>query len=135
MNRQQAKEILPIIEAYVAGKTIQVKSIIDGLWYDYDNEDGISLNSAESQRYRIKPESKYRPFIDNKECWNEMLKHQPFGWVRTMNAEYDYYIIDGVLYSENLDCPVVTMAGESYDYKEMLDIYLFADGTPFGIKI
>ena len=66
MNRQQAKEILPIIEAYAAGKTIQVKSIIDGLWYDYDNEDGISLNSAESQRYRIKPESKYRPFIDIK---------------------------------------------------------------------
>lgn len=134
MNRQQAKEILPIIEAYAAGKTIQVKSI-NGLWYDYDNKDGISLNSAESQRYRIKPESKYRPFIDNKECWNEMLKHQPFGWVRTMNAESDYYIIDGVLYSENLDCSVVTMAGESYDYKEMLDIYLFADGTPFGIKI
>ena len=64
-----------------------------------------------------------------------MLKHQPFGWVRTMNAENDYYIIDGALHSENLDCPVVTMAGESYDYKEMLDIYLFADGTPFGIKI
>lgn len=39
MNRQQAKEILPIIEAYAAGKTIQIKSI-DGLWYDYDNEDG-----------------------------------------------------------------------------------------------
>lgn len=42
MNRQQAKEILPIIEAYAAGKTIQVKSIIDGLWYDYDNEDGLA---------------------------------------------------------------------------------------------
>lgn len=64
-----------------------------------------------------------------------MLKHQPFGWVRTMNAENDYYIIDGVLHSENIDCSVVTMAGESYDCKEMLDIYLFADGTPFGIKI
>ena len=134
MNRQQARNLLPIIEAYAAGKTIQVKSV-NGLWYDYDNVDGISLNSAKSQNYRIKPESKYRPFIDNKECWNEMLKHQPFGWVKTMNAENDYYIIDGALYSENSDCSVVTMAGESYDYKEMLDIYLFADGTPFGIKI
>lgn len=131
MNRQQAQDLLPIIEAYAAGKTIQVKSIIDGLWYDSDE---LSFNSN-PQNYRIKPESKYRPFIDNKECWNEMLKHQPFGWVRTMNAEKDYYIIDGVLYSENLDCPVITMAGESYDYKEMLDTYLFADGTPFGIKI
>ena len=131
MNRQQAQDLLPIIEAYAAGKTIQVKSIIDGLWYDSGE---LSFNS-DPQNYRIKPESKYRPFIDNKECWNEMLKHQPFGWGRTMNAEKDYYIIDGVLYSENLDCPVITMAGESYDYKEMLDTYLFADGTPFGIKI
>ena len=43
MNRQQAKEILPIIEAYAAGKTIQVKSIIDGLWYDYDNKELVGM--------------------------------------------------------------------------------------------
>lgn len=132
MNRQQALSLLPIIEAYAAGKRIQVKSSTNDLWYDDSGE--LSFNS-DPQNYRIKPESKCRPFIDGKECWNEMLKHQPFGWVRTMNAENDYYIIDGVLHSENLDCSVVTMAGESYDYKEMLDIYLFADGTPFGIKI
>ena len=132
MNRQQAKELLPIIQAFAEGKTIERKGILDNesKWCEVLLP---TFNVAVSN-YRIKPESKYRPFIDNKECWNEMLKHQPFGWVRTMNAESDYYIIDGVLYSENLDCSVVTMAGESYDYKEMLDIYLFADGTPFGIK-
>lgn len=133
MNRQQAKELLPIIQAFAEGKTIERKGILDNesKWCEVLLP---TFNVAVSN-YRIKPESKYRPFIDNKECWNEMLKHQPFGWVRTMNAENDYYIIDGVLHSENLDCSVVTMAGESYDYKEMLDIYLFADGTPFGIKI
>ena len=133
MNRQQAKELLPIIQAFAEGKTIERKGILDNesKWCEVLLP---TFNVAVSN-YRIKPESKYRPFIDNKECWNEMLKHQPFGWVRTMNAESDYYIIDGVLYSENIDCSVVTMAGESYDYKEMLDIYLFADGTPFGIKI
>ena len=133
MNRQQAKELLPIIQAFAEGKTIERKGILDNesKWCEVLLP---TFNVAVSN-YRIKPESKYRPFIDNKECWNEMLKHQPFGWVRTMNAENDYYIIDGVLHSENLDCSVVTMAGESYDYREMLDIYLFADGTPFGIKI
>ena len=133
MNRQQAKELLPIIQAFAEGKTIERKGILDNesKWCEVLLP---TFNVAVSN-YRIKPESKYRPFIDNKECWNEMLKHQPFGWVRTINAENDYYIIDGVLHSENLDCSVVTMAGESYDYKEMLDIYLFADGTPFGIKI
>ena len=133
MNRQQAKELLPIIQAFAEGKTIERKGILDNesKWCEVLLP---TFNVAVSN-YRIKPESKYRPFIDNKECWNEMLKHQPFGWVRTMNAESDYYITDGVLYSENIDCPVVTMAGESYDYKEMLDIYLFADGTPIGKKI
>ena len=132
MNRQQALSLLPIIEAYAAGKRIQVKSSTNDLWYDDSGE--LSFNS-DPQNYRIKPEPKYRPFIDGKECWNEMLKHQPFGWVRTMNAENDYYIIDGVLHSENLDCSVVNMAGENYYCKEIIDIYLFADGTPFGIKI
>ena len=75
MNRQQALSLLPIIEAYAAGKRIQVKSSTNDLWYDDSGE--LSFNS-DPQNYRIKPESKYRPFIDNKECWNEMLKHQPF---------------------------------------------------------
>ena len=133
MNRQQAKELPPIIQAFAEGKTIERKGILDNesKWCEVL----LPTFNAAISNYRIKPESKYRPFIDNKECWNEMLKHQPFGWVRTMNAENDYYIIDGVFYSENLDCPVISMAGESYDYKEMLDIYLFADGTPFGTKI
>ena len=142
MNRQQAKDLLPIIQAFAEGKTIQYQYTLSSplivtdnpSWKDVLPGESVDFNNR-SSKYRIKPEPKYRPFIDNKECWNEMLKHQPFGWVRTMNAENDYYIIDGVLYSENIDCPVVTMAGESYDYKEMLDIYLFADGTPFGIKI
>ena len=131
MNRQRAKELLPVIQAFAEGKTIESRYIKAGTVF---TENRIPSFSDDFE-YRIKPEPKYRPFVDKEECWNEMLKHQPFGWVRTMNAENDCYIIDGVLYSENLDCSVVTMAGESYDCKEMLDIYLFADGTPFGIKI
>ena len=130
MNRQEAKELLPIIQAFVEGKTIEIRVGNDS-WIKTDEVYGGRNNDY---YYRIKPEPKYRPFKDEEECWNEMLKHQPFGWVRAMNAENDYCIIDGVFYSENHDCPIVTMEGESYDYKEMLDIYLFADGTPFGIK-
>lgn len=60
MNRQQALSLLPIIEAYAAGKRIQVKSSTNDLWYDDSGE--LSFNS-DPQNYRIKPESKYRPFI------------------------------------------------------------------------
>lgn len=75
MNRQEAKKLLPIIQAYAEGKTIQVKAI-DGIWYD--DEDMVKFDSS-PQNYRIKPEPKYHPFKNKKECWNEMQNHQPFG--------------------------------------------------------
>ena len=102
-------------------------------WVDID-PDGAADFSDNPSKYRIKPEPKYRPFANNKECWNEMLRHKPFGWVKVKNAECDYYIIDGVYYSENYEAAVVSMSGETFNYKEMIDGYLFADGTPFGIK-
>lgn len=132
MNRQQAKELLPIIQAFAEGKIVQVKGP-DNRWYDYEGEKRNLNFDSPIQNYRIKPEIKYRPFKNNKECWNEMLRHKPFGWVKDKKVD-DYYIIDGVYYSENFDCPVASMAGESFNYKEMIDYYLFADGTPFGIK-
>lgn len=64
-------------------------------------------------------EPKYRPFKDREECWQEMLKHQPFGWIKN-TEDGDYYPI-GNVYNE-------------MDFKDWLRIYQFADGTPFGIK-
>ena len=34
--------------------------------------------------------SSFRPFSNKKECWNEMLKHQPFGWL--VNKETKCYV-------------------------------------------
>ena len=65
MRRNEAKELLPIIQAFAEGKTIQVKAI-DGMWYD--DEDMLKFNSS-PQNYRIKPEQKYRPFKNAEECW------------------------------------------------------------------
>ena len=77
MNRQQAKELLPIIQAFAEGKTIQVQEDID--WCYLGNNADFNLSP---QRYRIKTEPKYRPFENKEECWQEMLKHEPFGWVK-----------------------------------------------------
>ena len=79
MNRQQAKELLPIIEAFAAGEIIQIKGP-DNRWYDRDKEECEIQFNSDPQMYRIKP--KYRPFRSKEECWQEMLKHQPFGWVK-----------------------------------------------------
>lgn len=43
MNRQEAKELLPIIQAFAEDKTIQIKAI-DGIWYD--DEDIVKFDSS-----------------------------------------------------------------------------------------
>lgn len=120
MNRQQAQDLLPIIEAFAAGERIQVKSSIDGLWYDSDE---LSFN-LDPQNYRIKPESKYRPFVTDEECWNEMLKHQPFGWVKHKETK--------LLITEVSSIRV--KIGKDYLFQEAKEEFTFIDGTPFGIK-
>lgn len=125
MTREEAKELLPIIQAFTEGKMIQDK--IDGFtnWVDTDE---INLEfEGHKILHRIKPESKYRPFKTKEECWNEMLKHQPFGWVKEISSEM-LYLINGVS-----DMSIVIMENIN-SFKEAMNIYEFKDGTPFGIK-
>ena len=77
MTREEAKELLPIIQAFAEGKTIQVQEDIN--WCYLGNNADFNLSP---QRYRIKAEPKYRSFENKEECWQEMQKHQPFGWIK-----------------------------------------------------
>ena len=129
MNRNQAKQLLPIIQAYAEGKTIQSHdSLIEiGGWEDCENP---KFENSD-YNYRIKPEPKYRPFKDAEECWKEMQKHQPFGWVK---AQGQYRAVtrvaDGVLQLNNAD----KILGKILYFDDGLRYLSFADGTPFGIK-
>lgn len=124
MNRNKSKQLLPIIKAYAEGKTIQSRCVKGdtSLWYD---EEDPSFD--EDFEYRIKPEQKYRPFANAEECWQEMLKHQPFGWVKSTLFK-DLALVQKVttLYVE-IDRDII-------DYKDTLEKFTFADGTPFGVK-
>lgn len=122
MNREQAKELLPIIQAFADGKTVQFKNSFED-WIDCDN---IMFNRPPKD-YRIKPEPKYRPFKNVEECWQEMQKHQPFGWVKASHGQFLITGLrkDGVAFGINDNW-------HGYDY--MFKSYTFADGTPFGIK-
>lgn len=89
MTREEAKELFPVIQAYAEGKTIE---ILDphGNWKEAKNPlftDSLTYNSI---KYRIKPESKYRPSKTKEECWLELLKHQPFEWVRIPPVIFTY---------------------------------------------
>ena len=122
MTREEAKDLLPIIQAWAEGKNIQFLS--DGEWHDINQADFTCY----PDKYRIKPEPKYRPFRNVEECWQEMQKHQPFGWLK--DRDTGGYIIISELYYEDIEIS----GNNGWDYVGLMKCYTFADGTPFGIK-
>lgn len=126
MRRNEAKELLPIIQAFAEGKTIQVKAI-DGMWHD--DEDVLKFDSS-PQNYRIKLEPKCRPFKNAEECWNEMQKHQPFGWIKSKNDS----TINKFMFIDSLRKDEVSISNVDFNYNDLVKYYTFIDGTPFGIK-
>ena len=113
MTRETAEKLLPIIKAYSEGKEIQ--HFWENKWEDIKSPQFVDHPSS----YRIKPGPKYRPFKNNKECWEEMQKHQPFGWFIDIRDKYYTHI---------------NLLGKSTDFDYLFKIYTFADGTPYGIK-
>ena len=124
MTREETKKNLPLITAYAEGKTIQ--------YYDYGRKDWVTIDVDPSFccgfKWRIKPEPKYRPFETEKECWNEMLKHEPFGWIE---VDVTYKSIASVQEK------YLYLNGENSlrHYSTLFRDATFADGQPFGIKV
>lgn len=114
---------MPILQAFADGKEIECRE--EDKWYRVLE----ICNEMNPQDYRIKPESQYRPFANAEECWQEMQKHQPFGYT------YDRFnnIRDSIT--------KVTTTGVAYDsptvisFVEIFDRFVFADGVPFGMKV
>lgn len=130
MNRKEAAELLPFIKAFGEGKDIEIRSKnphaqLNG-WVKMDE---FIFGNFE---YRIKPEPKYRPFKDAKECWAEMLKHQPFGVAKDKYfANYQTHRAFTCLVTNG--CHFRGYEDETFEscFKNLL----FADGTPFGVKV
>lgn len=78
------------------------------------------------QDYHIKPE--YRPFKDAEECFEEMQKHKPYGWVKDASKMYNITIIrdDGIIVNTNTD-------SNWFDFEMSFNLK-FIDNEPFGIK-
>ena len=129
MTREEAKELLSIIQAYAEGKNIE---------YSYDGEQWESTDTPSwdcNIMYRIKPEPKYRPFKTKEECWNEMLNHQPFGWVISKKSASYCYLGSITQHNNNVEITFSTNEGEHFSTERLFNNYTFADGTPFGSKL
>lgn len=95
------------------------------LTYSHDvnwfyNNPNKEVTAEDILNITIEPE--YRPFKDTKECWNEMLNHEPFGWLK--HKENRYYN----------NCSLVYNGIDEDSFNDIYEDYTFADGTPFGIK-
>ncbi len=130
----EIQRLLPIFQAMADGSIIQFAANGND-WIDIDGEEeGLFLDTLidNPQYYRIKPEPKYRPFKNAEECWKEMQKHQPFGVVKDKYfANYQTHRAFTCLVTNG--CHFRGYEDETFEnsFKNLL----FADGTPFGVKV
>lgn len=130
MTREKVKELLPIIQAFAEGKEIEIKTK-EGVRWSTLEEDDIQYLDFKKCDFRIKPEPKYRPFKNAEECFEEMQKHQPFGWVKNEQMKFNIVCI-----RPNGTVRTVMNNGiynSWYSFKDSFRLK-FIDGTPFGIK-
>lgn len=131
MDRNQAKEFFPIMQAFAEGKVIECRtkpSAVEGTDVPNDWTEMKEIEYWKNTEYRVKPESTYRPFKDAEECWQEMEKHQPFGWVKSKEDESRALIT--LIISER-DIFINSIGGLTM--YELMEKFTFADGAVFGI--
>ena len=129
MDRNQAKALLPIIQAYAEGKEIEIFDCTKKMW----ETDILPHFDCDSIFYRIKPDTTYRPSKDAEESWKEMLKHKPFGWLKSKESTEDVYFTITGLTNDTHGAMLNSSGG--WSFSGLFDYYTFADGTPFGVKV
>lgn len=107
MDRNQAKEFYPILQAFAEGKTIETRR------KPTTDNNGVTKDG-------------WFEFND----WTEMKKHQPFGWVKEKVSKAFYCI--GSFDVANI---YVGTTNIIHSYADSLKNFTFADGTPFGVKV
>lgn len=131
MTRESVKKNIDIISAFAEGKVIQILNE-RGEWVDLTEREGLPMGTLEEEpnNFRIKPEPKYRPFANAEECWTEMQKHQPVGFMKFKDTESGYYMLTGIARGVG-----VGINDFLFSYDRLFDDYTFADGLPFGVKV
>ena len=131
MDRNQAKKFYPFLQAFAEGKVIECRtkpSAVKGTSVPNDWTEIKEIGYWDNIEYRVKPEQKYRPFKDAEECWQEMQKHKPFGWVKST-------LFKDLALVKRVTTLYVEINRDIIDYKDALEKFTFADGTTFGVKV
>mgnify|MGYP003203645945 CR=1 FL=1 len=132
MDRNQAKEFYPFLQAFAEGKIIETRrkqSAVKGTSVPNDWTEIKEIGYWDNIEYRVKPEPKCRPFKDAEECWTEMQKHQPFGWVKTGES------IRRLITLVDVDRIQIGNQNLNWTYAQVFKAFIFMDGQPFGVKV
>lgn len=128
MNRNKIEKLVSILKAHLDGKEIEFYSSTLNQWMT-SSMISIATLASNIDNYRIKPAPKYRPFKDAEECWKELLKHQPFGWVKDKEDGH-LVLITEIDRTGNISL----LCNGGWDLDGIKDNFTFADGTPFGLE-
>ena len=132
MTREELKKAMPILTAFVDGKTIQSYDHNTGKWIDEVEQLHTTSLFVRPSDFRIKPEPTYRPFKDGAECW-ETVQKEGFDLVKIKGDPMNTSV--GI--AEVNECNMFlsgSRSEEPLDYKQSFDVLTFLDGTPFGMK-
>ena len=133
MTREEAKQLLPIIQAFAEGEIIECRTkpgtISAGIPNEWTEIKEIGFWNGIEYRIKIKP--KYRSFKNAEECFAEMLNHHPFGWIKCEEGYFNIvYVDDDYAGLADKDGSSILLASKN-SYQDNT----FYDGTPFGVKI
>ena len=132
MTREELKEAMPILTAFVEGKTIQIYDHNTEEWMDEVEQLHTTSLFVRLSDFRIKPETTYRPFKDGAECW-ETVQKEGFDWVKIKGDPTNLSV--GIAVVNECDIFLSGAYSEKgIGYEEAFEKLTFVDGTPFGIK-
>ena len=119
MTRGQADQVLPIITAFINGKTVQKSIVSRNEWID-DNSPTFSIEFD----WRIKPQPRIVPFDFNDFpiFINKVVKIKNDPTIYAVVAANQSFIWIGVI-------------PQGYSYTEFFNNFTFVDGSPCGKKI
>lgn len=129
MTREETRKAIEVMKAYVDGKVIEFND--DGTWSDVEPEWSWGGNP---KTYRIKPESKLRPYKDIKEFMNALKEHgewlvDKFQNYATMPVFVGYTFIEIIGGGSSTD----NYGHERLSFIELLKSYTWLDGAPCGV--
>ena len=124
MTKEETENAIKVMQAYVDGKQLEYYIRKDKKWELCD----VPFFNWSTFNYRISKEPQYRPFQNPLECWQEMQKHQPVGWIKY----HDTYKCITSIGKDSVDVPDI----KGLCFTTASEIFTFPDTKePFGIKI